>query len=64
MGTAAPTREKLETVLKDRSLLQDIKELTSAIHRGGQEGIQEQDTLQGMPFNVLICAKIQDIFRN
>lgn len=38
MDTAAPTREKLEIVLKDRSLSQDIKELTSAIHRGGQVG--------------------------
>lgn len=49
MGTAAPTREKLETVLKDRSLSQGIKELTSAIHGEAKWGSRNRTLSKECP---------------
>lgn len=49
MGTAAPTEEKLETVLKDRSLSQDIKELTSAIHGEAKWGSRSRTLSKECP---------------
>lgn len=63
MGTAAPSWEKLETT-KGQKPLTGYKRTNIGYPRGGQLGIQEQDTLQGMPFNASICAKLQNIFRN
>lgn len=63
MGTAAPIWEKRETT-NGRKSLKGFKRTNISYPQGGQMGIQKQDTLQGMPFYVLICAKIHNIFRN
>lgn len=49
MGTAAPTKEKLETILKDRSLSQDRKELTSAIHGEAEWGSRSRTLSKECP---------------
>lgn len=56
MGTAAPIGEKLDTVLMDRNLSKDVKELRSAVHREVKWGSRGRASTKECPLCIDLCT--------